>query len=147
MLPRNQLLKVENLLASEMVKGAFDRMEQRVHDLTFTAIDSSTKVFQSEVLLETLQDRISRIHKFEAEIQILIEDELANEVEQQLEFNVAASVTIARLSALIGNYKKQRDTRPLVFSTDLFSTNSATSSRRKLPNFSYQHSLDPTLTG
>ena len=54
----------------------------------------------------TLQDRISMIHKFVAEFELLIEDEdeLANEVEQQSEFTVAASVTIVRLSALIGNY-------------------------------------------
>ena len=49
------------------------------------------------------------IHKFNAEIELMIkdEDELANELEQQTEFHVSASVTIARLSALIEIYKKK----------------------------------------
>ena len=89
-------------------KGAFTRLEQKVDEFTVTAIDSSTKLFQGEALLKTLQDRIAMIHKFDAEIELLIEDEddLANELEQQTEFHVSASVTIARLSALIENYKK-----------------------------------------
>ena len=39
------------------------------------------------------------IHKFDAEIELLIEDEveLANELEQQTEFHVSASITIARV--------------------------------------------------
>ena len=54
------------------------------------------------------------IQKFDAEIELLIEDEddLAYELEQQTEFHVSASVTIARLSALIENYKKERDRPP-----------------------------------
>ena len=71
------------------------------------------------------------IHKFDAEIELLIEDEddLANELEQQTEFHLSASVTIARLSALIKNYKKERDSPPHEFSTDSSPSSSATSSR------------------
>ena len=95
-------------------KGAFARLEQKIDEFTFTAIDSSTELFQGEALLKTLQDRISMTHKFDAETELLIEheDELANELEQQRLFHVLTSVTIARLSALIENYKKERD-RPL----------------------------------
>ena len=84
-------------------------MEQKIDESKVTATDSSTKLFQSEALLKTLQDRIAMIHKFDAEIELLIEDEddLANELEQQTEFHVSASVTIARLSALSENYRKR----------------------------------------
>ena len=90
-------------------KGAFTRLEQKVDEFTVTAIDFSTKLVQCEALLKTLRDRIAMIHKFDAEIDLLIEDEdeLANELEQQTEFHVSASVSIARLSALIENYKKK----------------------------------------
>ena len=83
-------------------------------------------------------------NKFDAEIELLIEDEdeLANELEQQTEFHVSASVTIARLSALIENYKKERDRPPREFSTEPSSSNSATSSRMKLPKLQL-----PTFTG
>ena len=62
-------------------------------------------------MLKTLQNRIAMIHKFDAEIELLIgdEDELANELEQQTDFHVSASVSIAKLSALIENYKKEHD--------------------------------------
>ena len=42
-------------------KGAFTRLEQKVDEFTVTAIDSSTKLFQGEALLKTLQDRIAMI--------------------------------------------------------------------------------------
>ena len=102
----NQPLKIENLLASEVVE--VDDQE-KVDEFSVTAIDSSTKLFQGEALLKTLQDRIAMIHKFDAEIELLIknEDELASELEQQTEFHVSASLTIARLSSLIENYKKK----------------------------------------
>ena len=83
-------------------KGAFTRMEQKLYEFTFTAVDSYFKQ-------KTLQKRILLIHNFCAEIELLIEDEdeLANELEQQTEFHVPASVTIARLSVLIENCKKR----------------------------------------
>ena len=57
-------------------------------------------------MLKILQQEISMIHKFDVEIELVIEDEdeLANELEQQTEFHVSANVTIARFSAL--NEKK-----------------------------------------
>ena len=66
------------------------------------------------------------------------ENVLAIELEQQTEFQLSASVTIARLSASIENYKKERDRSPRAFSqTRAFSTtsssNCATSSRKRLP--------------
>ena len=78
------------------------------------------------------------------EIELLIEDEdeLANELEQQWESHVSACVTIARLSALIENYKKERGRPPRVFSTDPSSSNSPTSSRMKFPDLQL-----PTFTG
>ena len=136
----NKPLKIENLLASEVVE--VDDQE-KVDEFSVTAIDSSTKLFQGEALLKTLQDRIAMIHKFDAEIELLIknEDELASELEQQTEFHVSASLTIARLSSLIENYKK-RDRPPHEFSTDPSSSNSATSSRMKLPKLQL-----PAFTG
>ena len=90
-------------------------------------------MFQGEALLKTLQDRIAMI-KFDAEIELLIEDEddLANELAQQTEFHVSASVTIAGLSALIENYKNECDRLPRGFSTVSSPSSSATSSRMKL---------------
>ena len=44
-------------------KGAFTRLEQNVDEFTVTGIDSSTKMFQGEALLKTLQDRIAISHK------------------------------------------------------------------------------------
>ena len=83
------------------------------------------------------------IHKFNAEIDLLIEDEgdLANELEQQTEFHVSASVIFARLSALIENYKN-RGRPPRAFSTDPSPSRSALSSRLKLPKLQL-----PTFTG
>ena len=74
------------------------------------------------------------VHKFDAEIGPLIEDEeeLANELEQQTGFHVSASVVIARLSASMENYKKERDKPPREISADHSSSNSASSSRMKL---------------
>ena len=144
MLPYNQPLKIENLLATEVVTEVLSLDWKKIDEFTVTAIDSSTKLFQGEALLKTLQDRIAMIHKLDGEIELLIEDEdeLANEREQQTEFHVSASVTIARLSALIENYKKERDRPPREFSTDPSSSNSATSSRMKLPKLQL-----PTFTG
>ena len=89
-----------------LYKGAFTRLKQEVDEFTLTAIDSSTELFQGEALLKTLQNRISMIHKLDAEIEFLIDDDLTNELEQQMEFHISAGVTIARSSALIENYKK-----------------------------------------
>ena len=50
-------------------KGAFTRLKQKVDEFTVTAIESSTKLFQGEALLKTLQDSIAMIHKFDAEIE------------------------------------------------------------------------------
>ena len=85
-------------------------MEQKVDAFTFTAIDSPTELFQGEALLKTLQDRVSVNNKPDAKIELLIEDEddIANEPEQQTQFHVSASVIIARSSALIENYEKER---------------------------------------
>ena len=112
MLSQNQLLIIR---IEGDHKSAFTRLEQKVTEFTFTAIVTSTELFQSEDLLKTLQDRSSRIHNFDAEIELLLgnEDELAKGLEQQTEFHVSASVTIARLSALVANFKKERD-RPFV---------------------------------
>ena len=144
MLPYNQPLKIKKLTRIRGGhKGAFTRLEQKVDEFTVTAIDSSTKLFQGEASLKTLQDRIAMIHKFDAEIELLIDgDDLANELEQQTEFHVSASVTIARLSALIENYKKERDRPPREFSTDSSPSSSVTSSRLKLPKLQL-----PTFTG
>ena len=86
-------------------KGAFTRLEQKVHEIAFTAIDSSARIFQGEALLKTLQDKNIMSYKFDAEIELLKEheDELPNDLKQQEEFHVSASVTTARLSDLIEN--------------------------------------------
>ena len=125
-------------------KGAFTRLEQKVDELTVTAIDSSTKLFQGEALLETLQDSIAMIHKFDADIELMTEDEdeLANELEPQTEFHVSASVTIASLTALIENYQKERDRPAREFPKDPSLSSSATSNRLKLPKLQL-----PTFTG
>ena len=57
-------------------------------------------------------------------------------------FLLVSSVTIARLHALIENYKKERDRPPREFSTNPSSSNSVTLSRMKLPNRQL-----PTFTG
>ena len=38
-------------------KDAFTKLEQKVDEFTFTANDSSTKLFQGEALLKALQDK------------------------------------------------------------------------------------------
>ena len=72
--------------------------------------------------MKTLQDPPSMILKFDAEIELLIEDEddCVSELEQQPEFLVSASVTIARLSALIEKYETECDRPSREFSTDPF---------------------------
>ena len=89
------------------------------------------------------------IQEFDAKIELLKEDEdeMANELEEQTEIHVSVSDTIAWFSALIEIFKTERDRPPREGSKDPSSSNSATSGRMRLPNFSYQHLLDRTLTG
>ena len=75
-----------------------------------------------KVKMKTLQDRLPLIPKFDAEIDLLIEDEddSVSELEQQTEFLVSASVTIGRLSALIEKYETECDRSSREFQQTLF---------------------------
>ena len=110
-------------------------MEQEVDEVTVTASDSPFKLFQGKALLKTLQNKLKMIRKFNAEIELVIEDEddLVSELEQQRQFQFSASVTIARLSALIAKNEKERHRPPHELSTDPSSSSSATSRKTKLP--------------
>ena len=51
--------------------GALTRLEQKVDEFTVTVVDSSSKLFQGEALLKTLQDTTSMIRELDVEIELL----------------------------------------------------------------------------
>ena len=91
-------------------KGAFTKLEKEVDDFLTTVIATPNQLVEAEALLKTLQDKIQVIHRYDAEIELLDDDDqLSQDMELSTQFHHNASVTVVRLSALIDNYKGQSE--------------------------------------
>ena len=124
-------------------KGAFTKLEKKVDDFVTTLIATPNQLVEAEALLKTLQDKIQVIHRYDAEIELLIEDDdqLTQDMEVSSQFHHNACVTVARLSALIDNHKKAREvTRSS--SRPSASDSTQSTSKLKLPKLQL-----PTFTG
>ena len=87
-------------------------------------------------MLSTLKSKSQIVHRYDAEIELLIEDEneLATEIETNL-FDEKVSVAIARFEALIATYKKGMAATPS-------SSNSGSTSKMRRPKVQI-----PSFTG
>ena len=112
-------------------------------DFLTAVIATPNQLVEAEALLQTLQDKIQVIHLYDAEIELLLDDDdqLSHDVELLIQFHHIASVTVARLSALIDNYKIQSEA---TVNSPRTSTNdgSQNSSELKLPKLQR-----PSFTG
>ena len=80
-------------------------------DFLTTVIATPNQLVGAEALPRRIQDRIQVIHRYDAEIEQLLDDDdqLSQDMELSTQFHHNASVTVARLSALIDNYKRQSE--------------------------------------
>ena len=124
-------------------KGAFTKLDKKVDDFLTTVIATPNQLVEAEALLKTLQTKIQVIHRYDAEIELLLDDDdqLSQDMELSTQFHHNASVTVARLSALIDTYKRQSEA---TVNSPRTSTNdgSQNSSKLKLPKLQL-----PSFTG
>ena len=94
-------------------KGAFTKLEKKMADILTTVIVTSNQLVETEGLLKTLQDKMQVIHRYVAEMELLLDDDhqLCQDMELSTQFYHNATVTVAHLSALIDNYKRASEAR------------------------------------
>ena len=133
--PRQDVRKLVRIRAAH--KGAFTKLEPKINLTLGRPIVSQDQLFEAEGLLSTLKSKSQIVHRYDAEIELLIEDEneLATEIETNLLFDEKVSVAIARCEALIANYKKNMTVTPSL-------PNSVSSSKMRLPKLQL-----PSFTG
>ena len=90
-------------------KAAFTKYETRVDDLVADHAITSEKLCEAEALFSTLQNMYKTILRWDAEIELYIEDDakLAQEREAFSDYETRMNIAMARLSALIDNIKTQ----------------------------------------
>ena len=121
-------------------KAGFTRLTTRVDDLLRASIEDDEKLCEAEALLTSLNRKMLDIYRWDTEIQLEIEDEaeLEEDTQASTTFDVSSGITIARLTALIDNYKKRTVAR--TNSSPRSSSPSNTSSLKlpklQLPSFS-----------
>ena len=93
-------------------KGAFTRLESRLDTLVNIGISNEDQLCEAEVVLSNMKTKALDIHRWNLEIQLETEDDAKfdAEVENATEFNIRSGIAIARLTALIENYKKRLET-------------------------------------
>ena len=75
-------------------------------DFLTTVIATPIQLVEAEAHLKRLEDKIQVIHRYDAETELFLDDDqLSQDIELSTTFHHNASVTVARLSALIDNYK------------------------------------------
>ena len=89
-------------------KGAFTKLEKKVDDFLTTMTATPNQLVEAEALLKTLLDKIQVIPWCDAELKLLLDDDhlLSLDMDLSTQFHHNASVTVARLSALIDNFKR-----------------------------------------
>ena len=90
-------------------KAAFTRLTTKVDEFVSASIRDDERLCEAEALLSSLKGKLLDFHRWDTEIQLEIEDEgdLNADIGATTEFEISANTTIARLTALIDNYKKQ----------------------------------------
>ena len=83
-------------------KAAFTKYETRVDDLVADQAITSEKLCEAEALFSTLQNKYKTILRWDAEIELKIEDDakLAQEQEAFSDYETRMNIAMARLSAL-----------------------------------------------
>ena len=122
-------------------KGAFTKSEPKIDALLNRPISNQDQLCEAEALLSSLKTQWNMVHRYDAGIELLIDDEteLIAEIEANAVFDEKANVSIARVESLINTYKQKQQTR-----SSLTSSSSATSTANtmKLPKLQL-----PTFTG
>ena len=90
-------------------RAAFTRLTTKVDQFVTTSITTDDQLCEAEALLSSLKSKVQDIHRWDTEIQLGIDDEneLDTDVQAATNFEMDSSITIARLTALIDNYKRQ----------------------------------------
>ena len=123
-------------------KGAFTKYETRVDDLVADHADTREKLCEAEELFSTLQNKYKTFLRWDAEIELTIEDDakLAQEQEAFSDYETIMNIAMARLSALIDNIKTQLKAGHTA--TASTSSSLPTTGRMRMPKL-----LMPTFTG
>ena len=90
-------------------KGAFPRLENRLDTLVNAGIINEDQLCEAEAVLSNMEMKATDIHRWNLEIQLETEDDAKfnAEVDNATEFDIRSGIAIARLTALIENYKKR----------------------------------------
>ena len=90
-------------------EGAFTRLENRLDTLVNAGINNEDQLCEAEAVLSNMKTKATDIHRWNLEIQLETEDDakFIAEVDNATEFDIRSGIAIARLTALIENYKKK----------------------------------------
>ena len=96
--------------------------------------------------MSTLKNKSSEFNRWGREIEFLFEDEneLLAEMETTTDFDHNASITVARLSALINNYQKSLES---MNNPPRYESSGGNTSKLKLLKMDLPHSQTPTRIG
>ena len=94
-------------------KSAFTKLEKKVDDILTTVIATPDQLVEAETLLKTLQNKIHVIHRYDTEIELILDDDdqLFQHMEYSTQFHHNASMAVAGWLALIDNYKRASEAR------------------------------------
>ena len=115
-------------------KAAFTKYENSVDDLVADHAVTSEKLCEAEALLSTLQNKYKTIFfRWDAEIELKIEDDakLSKEQEVSSDYEARMNIAIASLCALIDNIKTQLKTGLKAAAST--SSSPSTAGRMRLP--------------
>ena len=88
-------------------RGAYTRLERKVDALAAGLISTDLQLMDAEALLKTLKTKYTTIRRYDAEVELKIDDEkLEDDMSTADDYEQKMLVTQARLVALIENYKK-----------------------------------------
>ena len=119
-------------------KAAFTKYETRVDDLVADHAITCEKLCEAEALFSTLQNKYKTILRWDAEIELKIEDDA--KLEAFSDYETRMNIAMARLSALIDNIKTQL--KAGLTATASTSSSLPTTGRMRLPKLQM-----PTFTG
>ena len=96
-------------------KGAFTKLEYKIDPFIQSNIGTDDELIQAEALSSNLKTKIQVIYSYDAQIELLGEDEadLDTEMITSTDFHHLADVAVARLSEIIDNYKKPSTVTPV----------------------------------
>ena len=115
-------------------KGAFTESESKIDLMLSQSIVNEEQHCEAEALLAILRNRWNLVPRYDAEIELLIdnEDELSSEIDSSATFDEKASIAIARLESLNNTYTNKQKSLSRRTSTSVV-TSGITTSKMKLP--------------